>query len=151
MTLEQLSQYPQLEKGLRDARRELFDVRQKFSAVSSPALTGMPSGSPRNGNNKIEQYVSKICDLQKSIEEKQRQYNEIRQYITDIPDYITRKIFKKRFFENMKWSKVAEAVGGNNTEDSVKKRCYRYVLKNLEKNKRCPEILKKQCYNDIVD
>lgn len=57
------------------------------------------------------------------------EYNKLTEYISHIPDSQTRTIFYLRFIECLKWNSIADRIGGNNTEDSVKKRCYRYVGK----------------------
>ncbi len=131
MTLEQLSQYQKLEVEIWEEQKRLAGIRKEFSVISSPALTGMPSGKLRSGNNKIEQYITKIVDLQRSIESKQLMCNHIKRYIADIPDETTQKIFINRFLKGLQWDEIANIVGKNSTSDSVKKRCYRYILKNL--------------------
>lgn len=48
-------------------------------------------------------------------------------YVEAIEDGYLRTIYRLRFVECMTWTEVATAVGGNNTEDSVKKICYRFL------------------------
>lgn len=61
------------------------------------------------------------------------EYNELMNYIIHIPDSQTRQIFMLRFIDGLTWSCIADIIGGHNTEDSVKKRCYRYFK---ERNRR---------------
>lgn len=54
----------------------------------------------------------------------------LERYIADIPDSLTRQVFTLRFINGLSWLQIAFSVGGGNTEDSVKKICYRYLKKN---------------------
>ena len=54
---------------------------------------------------------------------------EIENFIENIEDSLTRRIFRLRFIDGKNWVKVADDVGGNNTADCVKKICYRYIDK----------------------
>ena len=47
--------------------------------------------------------------------------------------WVTRLIFTYRFVDCLSWQKVAEAVGGGNTEGSVKMICYRYLDSDAER------------------
>lgn len=55
--------------------------------------------------------------------------NEIEEFITNIKDSRMRRIINLRFIENLSWNKVADRIGGNNTEDSIKKMFYRFIEK----------------------
>ena len=67
----------------------------------------------------------RLKNLQSQASEELRRLTE---WIDTIPDPMTHEIFRLRFEECYTWNGVAHAIGGN-TEDSVKKMCYRY-LKN---------------------
>lgn len=53
--------------------------------------------------------------------------NEVEEFISEIQDSRIRRIINLRFMENMPWNKVADCIGGGNTEDSVKKAFYRFM------------------------
>lgn len=40
---------------------------------------------------------------------------------------VVEDVLTLRFIENLSWKEVAYTAGAGNTEDSVKKRCYRYL------------------------
>ena len=48
-------------------------------------------------------------------------------WIDTIKDVPTRTIFRLRFIHCMTWSQVAKSIGGQNTANSVKLICYRYL------------------------
>lgn len=52
---------------------------------------------------------------------------DVEAFIIAIPDSLTRRIFTMRFVDGKKWRDVAQSIGGNNTEDSVKKVYQRYM------------------------
>lgn len=53
--------------------------------------------------------------------------NEVEEFIASVNDSRMRRIINLRFIENLSWNKVADKIGGNNTEDSVKKAFYRFI------------------------
>ncbi len=73
------------------------------------------------GDNSANQ--QKRADLCRCID-------EVECWINEIPEESTRVIFLLRFADGMRWKDIAAIIGGGNTEDSVKKRCYRYIKGN---------------------
>lgn len=53
--------------------------------------------------------------------------NEVEIYIASIDDSYMRRLVSFRVLDGLKWGEVAIKMGGNNTEDSVKKAFYRYI------------------------
>lgn len=78
--------------------------------------------------------ATEIADLERKIRKKvyqlTRMKNRIAEYILGIEDSQTRLIFHMRVFDLMTWNAIADKIGGMNSEDSVKKRYYRYLKKN---------------------
>ncbi len=58
---------------------------------------------------------------------------DIENYINSVEDYQIRLILSYRFVNLLTWQQVANRIGGNNTEDGVKKMCYRYLKKSANK------------------
>lgn len=127
MTLKELSQLHHLKREIRaeqDRLRELEDAATDISAkVSGMACPDGPSDKTA--------IAVQIADCRTLIraktEEMVVEYNRLVRYINTIDDSLTRQIFRFRFLDDFSWMKVAAAVGGNNTEDSVKKICYRFL------------------------
>lgn len=128
MTLRKLSEVYYIDREIKRDRKELERLRERSLCIS-PALTGMPSA--QSNENKIEKYAAAITDLEAAIAENEIKQIEVRleitKWINAITDSQTRLIFKLRFLWLMDWYSVAEQIGGGNTADSVKKRCYRYL------------------------
>lgn len=68
---------------------------------------------------KIEEHVQNITALEDKLIE----------YILDIPDPQLRNVIYMRSIEGQKWSVIASNIGGNNTEDSVRKMYKRFIDK----------------------
>lgn len=131
MTLRELSQLYYLNREIERDKRELERLKWKSVSPRAQRMTGMPHG---NGHENImEMHIAAIADLEGIIRAKMTQCiyerNRLERYIADIPDSLTRQIFALRFINGMSWVQVAMHVGGSNTEDSVKKTCYRYLEK----------------------
>lgn len=45
---------------------------------------------------------------------------EVERFICSIKDSVTRRIINYRVFDGLQWSEIAEKIGGENTEDSVR-------------------------------
>lgn len=135
MTLHELSQLYYLNREIANDRRRLAMLRDKAYAASSPNLSGMPSGS--GSGDRVGKYAAEIAELEALIEIKLErcmcEQIKLERYIADIPDSLTRQIFTYRFIDKLSWTQVARRVGGDNTADSVKKNCYRYLEKIGEK------------------
>ena len=53
--------------------------------------------------------------------------NQVEEFIASVNDSRMRRIINLRFIEGLSWNKVADRIGGGNTEDSVKKAFYRFM------------------------
>lgn len=53
--------------------------------------------------------------------------NQVEEFIASVDDSRMRRIITLRFIDNLSWNKVADRIGGGNTEDSVKKAFYRFM------------------------
>lgn len=55
--------------------------------------------------------------------------NHVEEFIASIDDSRIRRIITYRFIDELTWNQIADQLGGNNTEDSVKKTFYRFMEK----------------------
>lgn len=86
---------------------------------------------------KLKRYKS-ICNEIKKIKSSQEYLNlllletekkEIEDFIKNIDDCQTRKIFEMKYIQECQWYKIAIKLGGGNTESSCRMRVKRYLLK----------------------
>ena len=130
MTLKELSQLYYLNREIAADQKRLDELNRVIGAPSSPPISDMPR-APHGVESKVERLAAEIVDLQAIIAARQIQCiherARLERWINEIPDSLTREIFKCRFVECMSWLQVARSVGGSNTEGSVKMICYRYL------------------------
>ncbi len=129
MTLKELSQLYYLNREIEMDQRRLEKLRAKSTSPGSPRFDEIPKGTAVI--SKVECYAEEIVDLEAIIAAKQQQCiherNRLERYINDIEDSLTRQIFQLRFVNGLTWSQISFSVGGGNTEESVRKRVYRYL------------------------
>lgn len=53
--------------------------------------------------------------------------NKVEEFITSVSDSRMRRIINLRFVENLSWNKVADRIGGGNTEDSIRMAFNRFM------------------------
>lgn len=134
MTVRELSKLYYLKKLIEQSTLEL----EELEAMLQPGGTrmdGMPHGTTRE--NMMEKLIPLITDLRDQITaqwiEYIRERKAIEAYINSVDDYQMRAILHSRFVKLKTWNKVAEEIGGNNTEGGVKKACYRLLKKSEQK------------------
>lgn len=130
MTVKELSQLYWLTREIEADQRRLEELERVARAPSSSQLTGMPH-APSKNDSKVEKLAAEIVDLQAIIAARQIQCiherTRLERWINEIPDSLTRQVFSYRFVTGLTWGEVAQRVGGGNTMEGVKKRCYRHL------------------------
>ncbi len=135
MTRSDLEQIYYLNRELKIWERELERL-QGQSLVRSP----VPNAVRGSGvADKVGDRAERVIALEEEIAAKRAELQTVRnaalEFIFAIPDSLTRQIIYYRCVELMGWRRVAAEVGGDNSEESVKKIYYRF----FEKSKSCPE------------
>lgn len=130
MTLKELSKLYYLNKLIERDTNRLAELEARLSS-GSMNMSGMPKNpSPKNA---IEEIVPLIIEMKDRIVAEQTKYvserKAIEDYINTIDDYQMRLIMSYRFIDLLTWNQTALLIGGGNTEDSVKKACYRFLRK----------------------
>ena len=136
MTLKELSQWYYINQTIQNDIEELEKLRAK-SEPHGMKLSDAPRSTSRR--NMVEEVALDIIEAEEKLTadlaKAQKAKAAIEEYINSVDDYQIRLIFKYRFKDLLSWREVADRIGGNNTEDGVKKKCYRF-LKNSEKSKK---------------
>lgn len=135
-------------KQFSDIKKEIVEVESKIQSLEKYIAKMESDGSVvdtvSGGNGGIQhfkiegfpypEYSKKKTLLltRKSILEQLRmelleQENAVESFITTIESSFMRRIVRMRFLENMTWNQIADRMGGNNTEDSIKKAFYRFT------------------------
>lgn len=87
-------------------------------------IEGLTSTSEMFLNSKINTEIRK---LESRYENLLHVTNDVLDFIESIDDSHMRMIITYRIIENYSWEKVAEAMGGGNTENSVKQAFCRFI------------------------
>ena len=128
MTIEDLRELFYLDK-LIDYENELLDNLRAKLDLHSPAISDMPKAS--GAKDKIGEVVPEIVDKTRQIEmdvrDLEERRNRLQEFIRVLPNIRIRLIMSLRFIDRLPWTMVAEKIGGLETEDTVKKACYRYL------------------------
>lgn len=128
MSLDELSQLFYLDQKIQHDREQIAMKRARLTNTSVQ-ITGMPHGS--GAKDKIGDAMPEIVDDVRKLEEKVQKYkikkDRIMEWIDGIDDMHVQMIFTLRFVDLMSWQEVADAIGGKNSEYSVKKMAYRYL------------------------
>lgn len=126
LTKDELKQIYYINKEIQMWQRELEKIRSQ-GLVKSPTISDMPKGGQKFD---ISDYVSAIADYEAVIRgllaKVQIQRKKIIEYIEGVDDSLMKQIIFYRCVSCMTWQEVADAVGGNNTENSVKKAYSRF-------------------------
>lgn len=124
MTRWKLSKLLSLKGLIRRTEDQIADIRDRLRPHGAN-LSGMPrSSSPKNA---VEENVTKLVYLEKKLSEYKQEAAETEAFISNVVDYQIRLILELRYIDGYEWGKIADYIGGNNTEYSVKKMCYRYL------------------------
>lgn len=128
MTVREMSQLYYLNREIEQLQRQLEEL-ECVAEGTTQAITGMPHGS--GTSDKVGDYAVRIADLRSMIDNRKArcwdEMNRLNEYIDSVEDSLTRQILTLRYVNGLSWQQVADSVGGANTEDSVKKICYRYL------------------------
>lgn len=130
MTIEELNQLKNLRKEIEEQERRKRNLRKEAVALSGTS----ESTSKSYTGDKLGKIVTEIAALEeqinKELTEYWRKYVELEMYIANIPDSLTRRIFRMRFIDGKTWEAIAWKCGGKNTADGIRKRCERFVENN---------------------
>ena len=129
MTSKQLDQVFNLTREKRELEKMLLEI---------PDITAVRYDSIGVSNSGISSPVQKIAEQREKIRElismKLAEISvaerEIFEYIFSINDSQIRRIMRLRHIELKSWLQVANAIGGNNTADSVRKMHDRFLQDN---------------------
>ena len=133
MTLKELKDYPYVLRAIERYEKELAELYDDSAGSMSPDMSGMPHGSGSadskvaSGYERNEKRINKLTDKLNTYRER---LNIMDLFFDSINDTHTLMIFELRFKKEYSLEQVAAHVGGNNTKDSVRQICNRYIEKN---------------------
>lgn len=141
VTKEVLSQYSDLQEEVKEVRLKIERLEKDISKIEAgemviDSVSGGDGGKqhfkiegipfPEYSREKTLLYARKAT-LQLLEDDLLEKTNEVEEFIASVDDSRIRRIINLRFLENQSWNKVADQIGGNNTEDSVRKAFDRFM------------------------
>ena len=137
MTKAELSQY-------RSIAAEIVENEERIrESTLRDSVRGSSSEFPYNLHTVSVEGLKNSGDnsrLLKRQDELRRMKQRIEDFIDNIPDSLTRRIFRMRYIEGEvrpSWQWIAFKVGGGNSADGTRKRHDRFLGKLLTKKKKC--------------
>ena len=134
MTVRELSKLYYLNKLIERDSLRLSELENRLQPGGMNFNGMLRNPSPKN---MMEEIIPLIIEIEERIRKEQEDYirerMEIESFIRSVEDYQIRLILSYRFVDLLTWNQTARMIGGNNTEDSVKKMCYRFLKKSEKK------------------
>lgn len=120
-------------RQLRDYRRVCYTVRGLSAKLDELILASKPydeaGGNPYAVSDTVAEIVLKREKMRRDIESLLNQKNAVDAYLRRSEPYFA-MLLRMHYVEGRTWLSIALFMGGGNTEDGIKKACYRYVNKN---------------------
>lgn len=132
MTLKELNDYPYVLNAIARYERELAELYDDSAGSMSPDVSGMPHGRGSAGSKVVSGYErneKRISEIKERLRLYRDRLDQYEQFFSAIDDIQTQEIFELRFKKSLSWEQIAACIGGNNSKDSVKQICYRYIKK----------------------
>lgn len=126
MTKEELHNFRNLQ-----ARKNMLVSRLDDLILRS--ASGLGSGVKGSGISKpVEDITEKREKLEPRIKELENRLAECKRYVdrAEERDELIGTMIRLHYIQGKTWTAVAVRAGGNNTKDSVRKMCHRYIEKN---------------------
>ena len=141
-----LIQYSDLQQEIKYLSKEIDKLKNEKVKLEARKKHDMVRGSEKNypyiersihieGLTNIDEMTlnRKLNDSLRKLESRYENLlqvtNETLDFIESIDDSHMRMIITYRIIENYSWSKVADSIGGGNTEDGVRKAFTRFMEK----------------------
>ena len=122
MTLKELTQLKHLNRECALEKRRLASLRAALTKQGAATLFGV---TPVMSEAEKQALQAEIAALEAStvrhLDEILVKYREITEFIHSVDDPMGRMILSLRHVNGLTWEQVAAHIGGENTEDSVRK------------------------------
>lgn len=141
VTKEVLHQYIDLQEEVKEVQQKIRKLETEISKIEAEGnvVDSVSGGNGGNQHFRIEGFpypeysrkrtllCSRKATLQLLEDDLIKKNNEVEEFIASVKDSRIRRIINLRFIEKLSWNKVADRIGGGNTEDSVRKAFDRFM------------------------
>ena len=121
ITIKQLREYRHTKANILLLKTELDELILQSSAHEGGRSSAVSDTVARIvlQREKTRRRIEALTERQAAVED----------YIAQCSDYYG-LLLRWHYIEGRTWTSIAQTIGGGNTEDSVRKACHRYVMKN---------------------
>lgn len=140
---EILIQYADLQEEVKELRGQIDNLERQIEKIEKE---GCVKDSVKGGLGGIQHFVvegfpvpaierktSMLRNRQQMLNNREMRLletlNEVEEFIDTVNDSYIRRIITARVIDGLTWQKVAEKMGKNSTEESIKKTFYRFLDK----------------------
>ena len=121
ITIKQLREYRHTKANILLLKTELDELILQSSAHEGGRSSAV--------SDTVARIVLQREKTRRRIEVLTERKNAVEDYIAQCSDYFG-LLLRWHYIEGRTWTSIALTIGGGNTEDSVRKACHRYVIKN---------------------
>ena len=121
ITIKQLREYRHTKANILLLKTELDELILQSSAHEG--------GRSSSVSDTVARIVLQREKTRRRIEALTERKTAVEDYIAQCSDYYG-LLLRWHYIEGRTWTSIALTIGGGNTEDSVRKACHRYVIKN---------------------
>lgn len=138
---EVLIQYADLQQECKEVREKIEKLEKQIEKMESDGnvvdkvrggegglqsfkIEGFPYPEYSRKKTLLNIRKAVLCELEIELLET---LNQVEEFIASIKDSHIRRIINLRVIDGLPWNKVADRIGGGNTDDSVKKTFYRFM------------------------
>lgn len=131
MTKEMLESYKSMEAEIKELKVKIENLAEAETdnSVILDYKTGFPRPQSVVGVDE-KRYYSKLARYQNKIKELQEACDKIEAFVEDIPDSLTRRIFRLTYIEGNSMETVGKKVGLD--KSNVSRKIDRYLKENLK-------------------
>lgn len=141
MTREKLEQYTDLRKEIEEVKEKIKKTEYEIERIEQEGTVKdkVMGGLGGIQSFKIEGYPTQQLSRKRALlynrkatlasleMEASETLNEIEEFIASVDDSRMRRIINLRYIENLSWNRVADKIGGGNTEDSIRMAFNRFL------------------------
>lgn len=126
MTKKELAQYRSICAEILELKKSINDNTMHDTVRGSDSEFPFLSHPMQVTGVRATEDNQKTLVAVRKLEMKKR---EIENFIDNIEDSLTRRIFRLRFIEGMNWKQISVQIGGGNTDISLRQMMCRYLAK----------------------
>lgn len=141
MTREKLEQYVDLQKEIEELKARIKKTESEIERIEEEGtvkdkvmgglgglqsfkIEGYPTQQLSRKRTLLYSRKATLASLEMEVSET---LNQVEEFIASIEDSRMRRIINLRYIENLPWNKVADKIGGGNTEDSIRMAFNRFM------------------------